>query len=65
MIGFATLSLLFPLTDDIKCDLNAIQDTLKDKTKRSAMAKPLSQFIQFHSNAKELSLDFTELIKKP
>lgn len=55
MIGIATLPMLFPLTDDIKCDLNTIKQTLADKRRRSKMAKTLAQFVQFHSETKQLS----------
>lgn len=62
LIGIATLPMLFPLTDDIKCDLSAIQRLLRDKTKRIKMTKPLSKFIQFHSDTRRLSLIFFPLI---
>lgn len=62
MFGLATLPLLFPLTDDIKCDLKAIEESLRDKTKRSKMAKPLSQFVQFHSDTRQLRLEISELL---
>lgn len=58
LIGIATLPMIFTLTKDMKCDLNAIQQSLKDKQKRSDMAKPMTQFIQFHSNARQLSVKF-------
>lgn len=53
MVGIATMPMLFALTDDIKLDLNAIQRSLTDKRTRSKMAKPLTQFIQFHSDTKQ------------
>lgn len=56
IIGIATLPVLFPLTDDIKCDLDAIQQSLGDKSERRKVAKPLSQFIQFHSFVEKFSL---------
>lgn len=56
LIAIATLPLLFSLTDDIKWDLKTIQQSLKLKAKRLKMAKPLAQFIQFHSNTRQFSL---------
>lgn len=56
MIGIGMLPVLFPLTDDIKRDLMAIQQSFKDKRRRSEMAKPMSQFIQFHSDTRQLSV---------
>lgn len=56
VIEFATLSMLFPLTDDIKRDFNAIQQLLKNSKKRSKVVKPLTQFVQFHSNTRQLSI---------
>lgn len=58
MIGIATMPMLFPLIDDIRRDLNVIQQSLNNKTKRSKMAKPVAQFVQFHSETRQLSLQF-------
>lgn len=55
LIGIATMPMLFPLTQDMKYDLNNIKSSLKDKTKRLKMFERLSQFIQFHSDTKQLS----------
>lgn len=55
-IGMTTLPMLFPLIDDIKRDLYAIQQSLKHRKKRWKLAKPLSQFIQFHSVIRQLSV---------
>lgn len=54
MVGIATLPMLFALTDDIRRDLNAIQQSLKEKRKRPKLAKPLARFIRFHSDTKQL-----------
>lgn len=56
LIGIAILPMLFPLTDDIKGDLKAIQQSLRYKKKRSKVAEPLAQFIQFHSDTRQLSV---------
>lgn len=53
--GITALPMLFSLASDIKSDLNAIQQSLSYKRKRSKMGKPLSQFIQFYSDARQLS----------
>lgn len=58
MIGIATLPMLFPLTDDIKCNLDSIQQSLRDKRKRKKMVEPLAQFVQFHSNTTQFSFGF-------
>lgn len=63
LLGVSTMPLLFPLTDDIKCELNAIQQSLKDKRHRSKMAKPLSQFVQFHSDTRQLSGNFSQMLR--
>lgn len=56
MLGIATLPMLISIIDDIKRDLNAIQQSLRDKKKRRNVFKPLTQFIQCHSDARQLSL---------
>lgn len=58
LIGIATLPMLFPLTDDIKCDMKTIQKSLKNKRKRSKIIESLSQFVQSHADARQLNLKF-------
>lgn len=62
LIGVATMPILFPLTNDMKYSLNTIKSSLKDKTKRFKTFKQLSQFIQFHSDTKQLS---TQSVTRP
>lgn len=60
MIGIATLTVLFPMTNDIICDLSAIQQELNEKRKRSETARPLLEFVQFYSDTRQLSIsDFS------
>lgn len=54
--------MLFPLADDIKLDLKAMKRSLRDKRQRTQMAKPLEQFIQFHSDTKQLDFHFPNFI---
>lgn len=58
LIGIATLPMLFSLTDDIRCDLDRIEHSLKVKVQGSKMLEQLTQCVQFHSDTKQLSLDF-------
>lgn len=60
LIGFATVPMLFSFVDDLKCDLNAIQRSLHNKTKRKKMIEPLSKFSQFHSDTKRLARDYSD-----
>lgn len=58
MVGVATLPVLFPLTDDIKWNLDSIQRSLRNKRERKRMVKPLAHFVQFHSNTTQLGSRF-------
>lgn len=60
LIGIATLPMIFPLTDDIKCDLDAMQQSLRDKRNRKSAVKSLKNLVQFHSDARQFSFDFSE-----
>lgn len=61
MIGFAALSMLFSLANDIKCDLDIINLCSKFKRERSKMVKKLPQFIQFHSDTIQLSCNMKQI----
>lgn len=54
LIGIATMPMLFSLTDDIQCDLSTIKRSLGHRRKRLKITENLSQFVQFHSDTKQL-----------
>lgn len=55
IFGFGTCSMLFSLTEDIKCSLRTISHTARYKRNRSKSLKQLCQFVQFHSELIQLS----------
>lgn len=63
LIGTATLPMIFPMTDDIRCDLDAMQRLLTEKRNRKHVATSLKSMIQFHSDTRQLSLNFTHNTK--
>lgn len=56
-IGIALLPMIFSMSDDIKRDLNAIQESVRDKRQRSKVIGPLSKNIQFYSDTKQFSIN--------
>lgn len=54
-IGTTALPMLFSLANDIQYELNKIQRSLSYRRRRSKMVKPLTQFIRFHSDVRQLS----------
>lgn len=56
-VAFAigTSLLLMTLTEDLKCDLNSLDKSIKLKENRVEIFKRFCQFVQFHSDAKQLS----------
>lgn len=55
MCAFGTCAMLFPLTKDMKNDLEAININAKRKRTRSNIVSQFSQFVQFHSKLIQLS----------
>lgn len=53
--GFGTCSMLFPLSNDMKNNLKAINNNAKPKRNRWKIANQFSQFVRFHSQLIQFS----------
>lgn len=68
IFGIGTCSMLFPLTNDMKCDLKSCGVKSKCKKNRSKIVKQFAQFIRFHSKLIQLShmkCAITNVYEKP
>lgn len=54
-IGFGAYSFIIAMTEDIKINVNITNDDIKIKKNRSKIVEQISDFIEIHSNAKQLS----------
>lgn len=62
LVGTCNIALLFgsymmlnSMINDIKNDLNSISESAKTADNRASIFKQLTNFVEFHSNLKELS----------
>lgn len=53
--GFGAYTFIIALTEDIKINLNAINDKTQTKADRVSIIKEFSGFIKIHSRARQLS----------
>lgn len=54
-IGFGAYMFIIALTDDIKHNLNAINDNIKGRADRLKIVEQFSDFIEIHWSAKKLN----------
>lgn len=62
-VGFGTFLLTISMTSDIKNDLISINKKAKTKKKRASALKQLTELIQYHSHAKQLANDFSNVFQ--
>lgn len=57
-IGFGAYTFITAMTEDIKINLHAINDNTKTEADRLSIIKEFSDFIEIHSNARQLSASY-------